>query len=382
MKKIFVISLVLLGVVACNNPEEAIKAYQQARTSMNVPSYQEKGDLSSLSVTPLLEMEPAEFAKTIGDFEKKYDSLLSNTKNLPADFVANEKKNNAYYLLYFKSEYYLKHLDYAEEDAPIFKKIEEELSKVDTDNAADFDAYPSYKDLVSNLFREKIRTYLRKYEFNDPWGKILADFNTLKSENIKKSLAFDLLEGISPISSEETNEALIALLKENTKDAELQQKDMLDYVISELNRLKAGQPFPPFEGVVDINDKPVSYKQLNLEGKAIFIDIWATYCPDCRKQLPALEELQQAYKGKPITFVSISVDRDKEAWKAMVKEKKLSGVHLYASPEVKKLFNNLYDLRNIPRFMAVDKDGKIVSINAPMPSDTEKMAQLMSTLGL
>ena len=94
MKKIFVISLVLLGVVACNNPEEAIKAYQQARTSMNVPS-QEKGDLSSLSVTPLLEVEPAEFAKTIGDFEKKYDSLLSNTKNLPADFVANEKKNNA-----------------------------------------------------------------------------------------------------------------------------------------------------------------------------------------------------------------------------------------------------------------------------------------------
>ena len=318
MKKIFVISLVLLGVVACNNPEEAIKAYQQARTSMNVPSYQEKGDLSSLSVTPLLEMEPAEFAKTIGDFEKKYDSLLANTKNLPADFVANEK----------------------------------------------------------------IRTYLRKYEFNDPWGKILADFNTLKSENIKKNLAFDLLEGISPISSDETNEALIALLKENTKDAELQQKDMLDYVISELNRLKAGQPFPPFEGVVDINDKVVSYKQLNLEGKAIFIDIWATYCPDCRKQLPALEELQQAYKGKPITFVSISVDRDKEAWKAMVKEKKLSGVHLYASPEVKKLFNNLYDLRNIPRFMAVDKDGKIVSINAPMPSDTEKMAQLMSTLGL
>ena len=65
-----------------------------------------------------------------------------------------------------------------------------------------------------------------------------------------------------------------------------------------------------------------------------------------------------------------------------MKEKKLSGVHLYASPEVKKLFNNLYDLRNIPRFMAVDKDGKIVSINAPMPSDTEKMAQLMSTLGL
>jgi putative thiol-disulfide oxidoreductase len=52
----------------------------------------------------------------------------------------------------------------------------------------------------------------------------------------------------------------------------------------------------------------------------------------------------------------------------MVKEKKLSGIHLYASPETKELFKKLYDLRSIPRYMLVDKEGNIISINAPMPS--------------
>ena len=145
-----------------------------------------------------------------------------------------------------------------------------------------------------------------------------------------------------------------------------------------VNKLKSGQPFPPFEGVVDMNDKPISFGQLNLKGKMLFIDIWATYCPDCRKELPALETLQQTYKGKPITFISISVDRDKEAWKTMVKEKKLSGIHLYASPETKELFKKLYDLRSIPRYMLVDKEGNIISINAPMPSKSTALESLIN----
>ena len=143
----------------------------------------------------------------------------------------------------------------------------------------------------------------------------------------------------------------------------------LDHHIDLLNKLKAGQPFPALPVLTDLNDKEVKYEHLPLKGKLLFIDIWATYCPDCRKELPALEALQEDYKTLPITFVSISVDRDKEAWKAMVKEKKLRGIHLYASPETKELFKELYDLRSIPRYMLIDEKGNIINANLPMPSD-------------
>ena len=353
MKKIF--AILVCALVSCSNPEEAIKAYQQQKDSIGLQSAEKQNEL--------LGQAPMAFKQSMQAIAQQYAEIL---KNLPADFAANEEKTNRYQQLAIVSEYLLNHRKYTEEEAPIINELEDLCAAVDLDNATDFNDYPEYQTLVHNIFKLRIYSYKVQYEFDDPWGKILADFKTIKSENIKQALAPLLIEGVSPTSAATTNEELIALIPQIIKNTELLQE--LNQRVNLVNKLKSGQPFPPFEGVVDINDKPISFEQLNLKGKMLFIDIWATYCPDCRKELPALETLQQTYKGKPITFVSISVDRDKEAWKTMVKEKKLNGIHLYASPETKELFKKLYDLRSIPRYMLVDKEGNIISINAPMPS--------------
>ena len=353
MKKIF--AIVVCALVSCSNPEEAIKAYQQQKDSIGLKSAEKQNEL--------LGQAPMAFKQSMQAIAQQYGKIL---KNLPADFAAKEEKTNRYQQLAIVSEYLLNHRKYTEEEAPIINELEDFCAAVDLDNATDFNDYPEYQTLVHNIFKLRIYSYKVQYEFDDPWGKILADFKTIKSENIKQALAPLLIEGVSPTSAATTNEELMALISQIIKNTELLQE--LNQRVNLVNKLKSGQPFPPFEGVVDINDKPISFEQLNLKRKMLFIDIWATYCPDCRKELPALETLQQTYKGKPITFVSISVDRDKEAWKTMVKEKKLNGIHLYASPETKELFKKLYDLRSIPRYMLVDKEGNIISINAPMPS--------------
>ena len=352
-KKIF--AILVCALVSCSNPEEAIKAYQQQKDSIGLQSAEKQNEL--------LGQSPMSFKQSMQAIAQQYAEIL---KNLPADFAANEEKTNRYQQLAIVSEYLLNHRKYTEEEAPIINELEDFCAAVDLDNAADFNDHPEYQTLVHNIFKLSIYSYKVQYEFDDPWGKILADFKTIKSENIKQALAPLLIEGVSPTSAATTNEELMALIPQIIKNTELLQE--LNQRINLVNKLKSGQPFPPFEGVVDIDDKPISFEQLNLKGKMLFIDIWATYCPDCRKELSALETLQQTYKGKPITFVSISVDRDKEAWKTMVKEKKLNGIHLYASPETKELFKKLYDLRSIPRYMLVDKEGNIISINAPMPS--------------
>ena len=353
MKKIF--AILVCALVSCSNPEEAIKAYQQQKDSIGLQSAEKQNEL--------LGQAPMAFKQSMQAIAQQYGKIL---KNLPADFAAKEEKTNRYQQLAIVSEYLLNHRKYTEEEAPIINELEDFCAAVDLDNATDFNDYPEYQTLVHNIFKLRIYSYKVQYEFDDPWGKILADFKTIKSENIKQALAPLLIEGVSPTSAATTNEELMALIPQIIKNTELLQE--LNQRINLVNKLKSGQPFPPFEGVVDMNDKPISFEQLNLKGKMLFIDIWATYCPDCRKELPALETLQQTYKGKPITFISISVDRDKEAWKTMVKEKKLNGIHLYASLETKELFKKLYDLRSIPRYMLVDKEGNIISINAPMPS--------------
>ena len=365
MKKIF--AILVCALVSCTNSEEAIKAYQQQKEAIGLQSAEKQNEL--------LRQSPMAFKQSMQAIAQQYTEIL---KNLPADFAAKEEKANRYQQLVIVSEYLLNHRKYTEEEAPAIKELQDLCTAVDLDNATDFNDYPEYQTLVQNIFKWRIYSHKVQYEFDDPWGKILADFKALKSENIKQALAPLIIEGVSPTSATGTNEEIIALVKQLVKDNDL--LNTLSKHIDLVNKLKAGQPFPALPALTDLNDKEVKYEQLPLKGKLLFIDIWATYCPDCRKELPALEALQEDYKVEPITFVSISVDRDKEAWKTMVKEKKLRGIHLYASPETKELFKELYDLRSIPRYMLIDEKGNIINANLPMPSDKNLKELITATL--
>ena len=365
MKKIF--AILVCALVSCTNSEEAIKAYQQQKEAIGLQSAEKQNEL--------LGQSPMAFKQSMQAIAQQYTEIL---KNLPADFATKEEKANRYQQLAIVSEYLLNHHKYTEEEAPAIKELQDLCTAVDLDNATDFNDYPEYQTLVQNIFKWRIYSHKVQYEFDDPWGKILADFKVLKSENIKQALAPLIIEGVSPTSATATNEEIIALVKQLVKDNEL--LNTLSKHIDLVNKLKAGQPFPALPALTDLNDKEVKYEQLPLKGKLLFIDIWATYCPDCRKELPALEALQEDYKTEPITFVSISVDRDKEAWKTMVKEKKLGGIHLYASPETKELFKELYDLRSIPRYMLIDEKGNIINANLPMPSDKNLKELITATL--
>ena len=365
MKKIF--AILVCALVSCSNPEEAIKAYQQQKDTIGLQSAEKQNEL--------LGQSPMAFKQSMQAIAQQYTEIL---KNLPADFAAKEEKANRYQQLVIVSEYLLNHRKYTEEEAPAIKELQDLCTAVDLDNATDFNDYLEYQILVQNIFKWRIYSHKVQYEFDDPWGKILADFKVLKSENIKQALAPLIIKGVSPTSATATNEEIIALVKQLVKDNDL--LNTLSKHIDLVNKLKAGQPFPALPALTDLNDKEVKYEQLPLKGKLLFIDIWATYCPDCRKELPALETLQEDYKTEPITFVSISVDRDKEAWKAMVKEKKLCGIHLYASPETKELFKELYDLRSIPRYMLIDEKGNIINANLPMPSDKNLKELITATL--
>ena len=365
MKKIF--AILVCALVSCTNSEEAIKAYQQQKEAIGLQSAEKQNEL--------LGQSPMTFKQSMQAIAQQYTEIL---KNLPADFATKEEKANRYQQLAIVSEYLLNHRKYTEEEAPAIKELQDLCTTVDLDNATDFNDYPEYQILVQNIFKWRIYSHKVQYEFDDPWGKILADFKALKSENIKQALAPLIIEGVSPTSATATNEEIIALVKQLVKDNDL--LNTLSKHIDLVNKLKAGQPFPALPALTDLNDKEVKYEQLPLKGKLLFIDIWATYCPDCRKELPALETLQEDYKTEPITFVSISVDRDKEAWKAMVKEKKLCGIHLYASPETKELFKELYDLRSIPRYMLINEKGNIINANLPMPSDKNLKELITATL--
>ncbi|WP_396601274.1 TlpA family protein disulfide reductase [Algibacter sp. R77976] len=119
----------------------------------------------------------------------------------------------------------------------------------------------------------------------------------------------------------------------------------------------------------------------DLKGKYVYIDLWATWCGPCKAEIPALKRVEKAYHDKNIAFVSISLDSANayEAWKAMVKEKELTGIQLYAKGDQK--FARDFKVSTIPRFILIDPNGNVVNDNAPRPSD-KKLIEIFDALNM
>lgn len=117
----------------------------------------------------------------------------------------------------------------------------------------------------------------------------------------------------------------------------------------------------------DVNNKNVSLS--DFKGKVVLVDTWATWCGPCKAQIPHLKKLEEELKEKNIVFVSISVDEEKDhqKWKDFVQKENLGGVQLFAKGWSE--FAKYYKINAIPRFLVFDQDGKIVTVDAPRPSD-------------
>ena len=118
--------------------------------------------------------------------------------------------------------------------------------------------------------------------------------------------------------------------------------------------LKPGTPAPEFV-LNDINGNSVKMSQFR--GKTVVLIFWASWCPDCRAEVPALKELQAKTDPDKVVFVSISSDRTVEAWKKYVAENEMGGVQLYKD---KSKVSEDYHVKWIPSQYVIGPDGKVV----------------------
>lgn len=137
---------------------------------------------------------------------------------------------------------------------------------------------------------------------------------------------------------------------------------------------KPGKPSPKLEAV-DVDGRVWTLD--DFRGKYVFIDMWATWCAPCRREMPYLKALEEKFHGAEIVFVGLSTDKDKSKWEEMVRGGSLSGVQLHLGPQ--SAFQKAYNVEGIPHFILLDKEGKIISNNMSKPSapDTGSVLESM-----
>lgn len=135
-------------------------------------------------------------------------------------------------------------------------------------------------------------------------------------------------------------------------------------------KLAVGAPSPRFNAT-DLAGKPVTLD--DFKGKYVYIDIWATWCGPCKREIPHLQKLEEKYHGKDIYFVSISCDTNRKAWEKRVNAG-LKGIQLHFTPG--DTFMDEYMISGIPRFILLDREGKIISADMTRPSDAATVTTL------
>lgn len=134
---------------------------------------------------------------------------------------------------------------------------------------------------------------------------------------------------------------------------------------SNLKFTRTGAQMPDVQ-FIDANGREVNFQ--SFKGKYVYIDMWASWCVPCIKEIPYLKQLEKDYAEKNIVFISISVDEDKEAWKKKMKDLNLTGHQLEVGNSG---FEKMMNMQGIPHFILYTPEGKLMLYKAPRPSSLE-----------
>ena len=121
--------------------------------------------------------------------------------------------------------------------------------------------------------------------------------------------------------------------------------------------LSPGAEAPDFT-LKDIEGNEVSLS--DFRGRTVVLVFWASWCPDCRAEVPDLKKMFANADPAKVAFVSVSFDREFDALCNFVKENQLPGVQLFEPAGKKESeVGAEYGVKWIPSLYVIDPEGKV-----------------------
>lgn len=123
-----------------------------------------------------------------------------------------------------------------------------------------------------------------------------------------------------------------------------------------------------------IDGSTAGLKDLIADNKYILLDFWASWCGPCKKEIPNLKKLYGEYNTKGFEIISISIDKDADAWKAAVDQFQLKWPNLLDEGGI---VADLYKVKAVPQMFLIDNSGKIILDGARGEELAAKIAELL-----
>lgn len=114
-------------------------------------------------------------------------------------------------------------------------------------------------------------------------------------------------------------------------------------------------------------------------GKLVFLNFWATWCPPCRSEMPAMQALYERLQARGLVIVAVDLAEDRQVVAEYIKSNKLTfPVLLDATGEV----GGTYGAQSIPTTYIIDREGRVLArgIGAQWKWDSPEIVALFEKL--
>jgi len=223
----------------------------------------------------------------------------------------------------------------------------------------------------------------------DGWKTFISDrtsrWTALDAET-KQALRDEILKTIDADGPQPLDVSIVqatAMQLERTDEQDLIK--LLEQAIPKLQSddqdVQAGLAEVNFEGMLrrltllgkpmELSGELLSGKKLDWDsyrGKVVLVDFWASWCGPCRAEVPNILAMYEAYHDKGFEVLGVSLDAEAKDANAAVREMKLPWDSIFPKDEDQREFNHPlvrhYGINGIPTAILVDKEGRVVSLNA------------------
>jgi thiol-disulfide isomerase/thioredoxin len=316
--------------------------------------------------------------------QKEFIHLLDSIKNIRLDLLNKHNKannldkhfnyleeNRLFYEFASRMETYEAYRQYALQDSTfkVTPDFYDYRKNVEFENE-DLIVVPSFHYYLESYYQKMANTISEKDSTDVYTNYLKVVGEKVQNQKIKERLFYSY----AIQNLKETRER-VAFFKEYRKFAKDTSfvKEIANR-FKELNRLNPGEEAPEFE-IPDVNGNIV--KLSDFKGKYVYIDIWATWCAPCVKQMPFLDKLKEKYKDD-ITFIGISTDGFKGTWEKFLKVNNVKGIQLHSGDD--ETFKDLYKAHSVPQFILINPEGNITTAIAPKPSETETIEMIFDRI--
>ncbi len=249
------------------------------------------------------------------------------------------------------------------------------------------------ESLVSVQYQTLLDNHLRQLSMRDP-DDMRAERDRKKQPWVVRGFALAKQQYKGTVLDFANTKLLLNLIEAEYADTKMYYEEWvksnpnpkyLNMVDKHYHKFVEFLDAPPPVGanlVVVSPQNPMTFDQIiqKYKGKTIFMDFWASWCSPCLSEMPYSTLLHNKLKDKDVVFVYFSSDEGEDKWRANIARYALEGDHYLMNATLQREIYGTLGIQFIPRYVIIDKQGKVINSNAPKPSNPQALKTLNDLL--